>query len=62
MNYNGTYISIAALIVAGLNYFGVVVAQDTAVQILAGLVALYGVINQAVAHKQLGVAAGIVRD
>ena len=55
----GSYISIASLIVAALSYFGVVLSQDTIVTIIAGLVALYGVVHQIVVTHGIAKTAGI---
>lgn len=47
----GSYIALAGVVVSTLAHFNVVVPQDSIVAIIAGVVALYGVIHQIVVHK-----------
>lgn len=49
----GSYIAIAGLIVSGLSYFGIVLSQDAIVTIIAGGVALYGIIHQYVVSRKV---------
>lgn len=49
----GATIAIASLIVAAASYFGFVLNQDAVVTIIAGIVALYGVIHQVVVTKSI---------
>lgn len=44
----GSWIAIAGLVVGALAYFGIVVEENSVIQIITGLVALYGVIHQIV--------------
>lgn len=44
----GTWIAFAGVIVSVLAHFNIVVSQDSVVAIIAGAVALYGVIHQIV--------------
>lgn len=61
MDYSqsGSYMAIAGLVVAGLAKIGVVTDPASIVTIVAGIVALVGVIKQYIAHKKLAVAAGV---
>lgn len=63
MNYSqtGAYVSLAGLIVAAASHFGFVVNQNEIVQVLAGLVTLYGIIHQWFSHRQLAVTAGAIK-
>ncbi len=56
----GSYIALAGLIVLGLSHYGIVVNQDTVVSIIAGVVALYGVIHQFFVTKSVVTAARAV--
>lgn len=60
-SYTGTYTAIAALIVAGLAKFGIITQANDVVTIIAGLVALFGVLKQAADHKRLDVFASGMR-
>lgn len=54
MNTNtGSFITFAALIVAALGHFGIIVEQNTVITIIAGGFALYGVIHQYVITKKV---------
>lgn len=59
---SGSYVAIAGLVVAGLSSIGFIVDTNTIVTILAGAVALVGVIKQIIAHRKLAkatAAAGV---
>ena len=61
----GSYIAIAGLIVSALSYFGIVVEQAQIITIVAGLVAVYGLIHQIVQVKSQnakGIRSGAVID
>lgn len=58
-SYTGSIISLAGLVVIAASHFGVSVTTDQVASVLGGLVILYGVIHQAIAHHNLAVAAGI---
>jgi len=47
----GTWISIAGIIVSVLAHFNIAVGQDSVVAIIAGIVAVYGVIHQLMVSK-----------
>lgn len=49
----GSYVAIAGLLVAGLSFFNVIIPTDTAITIVAGIVALVGVVQQFMAHKSV---------
>lgn len=53
----GSIIAIAGLVVAAASYFGFVLSQDTVVTIIAGVVALYGLIHQYFVTKSIVTAA-----
>lgn len=44
----GSYVALAGVVVSVLAHFNVVVGQDSVVAVLAGAVALYGVLHQLV--------------
>ena len=48
----GTWIALAGIVVSVLGHFNIMVAQDSVVAIIAGAVALYGVIHQLVISKK----------
>jgi|GEM_PF-6871687 len=43
----GSFIALAGIVVSILAHFNIVIGQDSVVAIIAGAVALYGVIHQA---------------
>ena len=47
----GTWIAVAGIVVSILAHFNIVVSQDSVVAIIAGCVALYGVIHQLTISK-----------
>ncbi len=47
----GSWLAFAGVLVSVLAHFNVVVAQDSVVAVLAGIVAAYGVIHQLVVSK-----------
>lgn len=47
----GTWIAAAGIIVSVLAHFNIVVSQDSVIAIIAGIVALYGVIHQLTISK-----------
>lgn len=49
----GNWIAIAGIIVSALAHFGILVDQDSVVSIIAGFIALYGVIHQVVITKKI---------
>lgn len=53
----GTYITLAGIIVSALAHYNIVVGQDSVVAIIAGVVALYGVIHQWLVNRK-AIAAG----
>lgn len=57
---SGSWTSIIALLVAGLSKYDIIISQSDAVQIVAGAIALFGVIRQYFAHKKLAVSASQV--
>ena len=57
---NGSYIAFAGVIVSALAHFNIVVPQDGVAAIVAGLVALYGIIQQLYAHNK-GIKMGSIR-
>lgn len=52
-DYSGSYIAIAGIFVTILGRFGVVIATNDAVSIIAALVMIYGIIKQMIAHDKL---------
>lgn len=48
----GTWVAAAGIIVSVLAHFNIVVGQDSVVAIIAGAVALYGIIHQLVVSKK----------
>lgn len=48
---SGTWVALAGVIVSVLAHFNIVVGQDSIVAIIAGVVALYGVIHQLTVSK-----------
>ena len=48
----GTWIAVAGIIVSVLAHFNIIVPQDSVVAVIAGAVALYGVIHQLVVSQQ----------
>lgn len=60
---SGSFVALAGLIVLGLSKIGVNTDTNTIVAVISGLVALYGIIKQYIAHKkliQVATDAGIV--
>ena len=55
---SGTYIALAGLLVAALSHFGIVVTTSDAVQVIAGLVTLAGIVKAGFDHKATAQAAG----
>ena len=53
---SGNYIALAGLAVTILGKFGIVVASNDIVSIIAGAVTIYGIYRQFVAHKALAQA------
>ncbi len=61
-DYSGSYIAIAGILVTILGRFGVVVATNDAVSIIAALVMIYGIVKQMVAHRNLAISAGATKS
>lgn len=63
MNYDqsGNYIALAGIIVVILGKFGIVVASNDIVAIIAGGASLYGIYRQFIAHKNLAVQSGAIQ-
>lgn len=53
----GYYVTIAGMIVAALSNYGIIIPTDTVVTILAGAMALYGLVMSFIAHKEVAKAA-----
>jgi hypothetical protein len=49
----GSLVALAGIIVSILAHYNIVVGQDSIVAVIAGCVALYGVIHQIVVHKNV---------
>ena len=47
----GTWIAVAGIVVSIFAHFNIAVTQDSVVAIIAGIVAVYGVIHQLVVSK-----------
>lgn len=56
----GSYTAIAGVIAMVISHFGLSVGQDSIVAVIAGAVALYGIIKQFIAHKKLAVSTGTI--
>lgn len=54
----GSYTALAGLAVVILGKFGVVVASNDIIAIIAGIISIYGIYRQFIAHKTLAIAAG----
>lgn len=54
----GTYLALVGLVVNALTHFGVNATADQITAIVSGLVLLYGIIHQAIAHYKLAKATG----
>lgn len=48
---SGTWLALAGVIVSVLAHYNIVVGQDSVVAVIAGIVALYGVIHQLTVSK-----------
>ncbi len=59
----GGYLAVAALLATGLSYFGIIIEQNTIVQIIGGIVALIGTIHLIYQHITLkkAVAASVAK-
>lgn len=53
----GSYLAISGLIVAALSRFGLIVSPAEVVQVIAGIVTLYGIIHQYYDKKKVVAAA-----
>lgn len=53
----GSYLAISGLIVAALSRFGIIVSPAEVVQVIAGLIALYGIAHQFYDKKKVVAAA-----
>lgn len=56
-NKTSTYVALAGILVSVLGHYGFIVEQTELVQVIAGLVTLFGVIKQGIEHKKMAVAA-----
>lgn len=60
MSNTGNYLALAGVIVVLLNHFGINVVQSDVEAVIGAVVIVYGVIHQAITHKNaLAVAQGI---
>lgn len=51
----GSYVALAGVLVSALAHFNIVTSQDSAVAVIAGIVAVYGLIHQVyVSYKATG--------
>ena len=48
----GTWIAVAGIVVSVFAHFNIVVTQDSVVAVIAGVIAVYGVIHQLVVSKK----------
>lgn len=56
----GNYVAVAGLVVMLLNHFGINVVQSDVESVIGAAVIVYGIVHQAVAHKNaLAVAQGV---
>lgn len=62
MNYtqSGSYTAIVGLVVAALGHFGVLASADQLGAIVGGVVAIWGIIAQFIAHRKLAQTAGAI--
>jgi hypothetical protein len=51
-NYSGSYLGIAGLVVMVLSHFGISASVDQVIAVIGGVVIVYGIIHQALIHKQ----------
>lgn len=58
---SGSYIAIAGFLVSILGHYGVVVASNDVVGIIAAIATIYGIVRQYMAHKSLAITAGAVK-
>lgn len=58
MDTSGSYIAIAGFVVSILGHYGVVVASNDVIGIIAAIVTLYGIARQFMAHKALAASVG----
>jgi hypothetical protein len=54
----GNYTAIAGVVVLILSKFGVTTDQSTILLVIGGIVAVTGIVNQFIAHKNLAITAG----
>lgn len=47
----GTWVALAGVIVSALAHFNIVVAQDSVIAVIAGIIALYGIVHQFTVSK-----------
>ena len=47
----GTWLATAGILVSVLAHFNIVVSQDSVVAVIAGIIALYGVVHQLLVSK-----------
>lgn len=47
----GSWIAVAGVVVSALAHFNIVVGEDSVVAVIAGIVALYGIIHQFTVSK-----------
>ncbi len=57
---NGSYIAIASVIVMILSKFGIPTDAQTIITVITGAVALFGIIKQYQAHKNLAIQVGAI--
>lgn len=58
---SGNYIALAGFLVVILGKFGITIASNDVVTIIAGIATVYGLIRQHYAHKNLAISAGAIK-
>lgn len=59
---SGSYIALGSLALIVLSHFGINTTLNTVLSIIGGIGALVGIIKQAVNHKSLAIATGILPE
>lgn len=57
----GSYIAIAGILVSILGHFGVVVANNDVVGVIAAIATVYGIVSQFLAHRKLALKTGALK-
>lgn len=60
-NQTGSYLALAGVIVTVLTHFGIIVDTTSIVSVIAGIVALVGIVKQFISHKNLAKATGKIQ-